>query len=201
MMKCDRYPCILMELRGIDRVTKSKRDSCPCICTIAVPVFFDIYPQSYPQSYPQLWGCSNPALGSARERAKYPSYGRRHKNQRDQSDQLGGAGRYYLRCGRVGVPRLWGHCAIRAPTDFPAQKKRAGGRSKARTEPWPTAIAAKNNLSPTRGHCIKVTLDRRWMNVECSGYDGDGPAVFDKITDGVFLILSGFVPTKVQKVP
>ena len=28
------------------------------------------------------------------------------------------------------------------------------------------------------------------MNVECSGNGGDGPTVFDKITDDVFLILS-----------
>ena len=66
---------------------------------------------------------------------------RGHQIQRDQSDQPGGADRYDLRCGRVGVPCLWSHCAIRASTDFTAHKRLAGNRSKAR------ANATRNNLS------------------------------------------------------
>ena len=66
---------------------------------------------------------------------------RRPQSQRDQSDQPGGADRYDLRCGRVGIPCLWSHYAIRASADFTAHKRRAGNRSKVR------ANATRNNLS------------------------------------------------------
>ena len=71
------------------------------------------------------------------------SYGCEHQSQRGQSDQFGGADRYYLRCGRVGVPCPWSHCEVRASADFPTHKRRVGPRLKARAKPWPPAIATK----------------------------------------------------------
>ena len=66
---------------------------------------------------------------------------RGHQSQIDQSDQPGGVDRSDLRGGRVGIPCLWSHYAIRASADFITHKRRVGNRSKVR------ANATRNNLS------------------------------------------------------
>ena len=38
-----------------------------------------------------------------------------------------------LRCGRVGVPCLWSHCAIRTSADFPAHKRRVSDQDHVET--------------------------------------------------------------------